>query len=167
MRVTYMNVPSFSFDNYTKICPGNSVTITPPVNNVTYLWNDGSTKPFFTITEPGNYWLKASNFCGSSTAAIQIDKGTCQLLLPDAFTPNGDGLNDIFRVKYGDFIKTFQLSVYSRWGQKIFEITDPKTGWNGTYNNIPQPLGTYAWVIALKNLEGKFETSKGTVLLIR
>ena len=60
---------------------------------------------------------------------------------------NNDGLNDLFRVKYHEFIKQFNMAVYNRWGQQIFVTTNPQTGWDGSFKGIQQPAGAYTWTI--------------------
>jgi gliding motility-associated-like protein len=98
---------------------------------------------------------------------INITKGLCQLEMPNAFTPNHDGLNDIFRVKYPYFIKTFNMVIYNRWGEKVFSTTDPYKGWDGNYLGENQPSGNYIWTIFLIDLDGNKLTAKGNVILIR
>ena len=62
------------------------------------------------------------------------DTKTSVLLMPNAFSPNGDGINDIYKPKEGyQNIKEFHAYIYNRWGQKLFEWSDPATGWDGTY----------------------------------
>ena len=83
--------------------------------------------------------LTAVNICGSSTDEIKITAGLCSLLLPNAFTPNGDGINDVFGVKYPFAVKTFLLTIYNRFGEKVFETTEMSKGmgWQlpGHYTN--------------------------------
>ncbi len=88
--------------------------------------------------------------------------------MPNAFTPNGDGIDDLFRIppQVAPNIKSF--SVFNRWGQKIFYTENSGTGWDGSFNNEPQPPGTYVWMIQYMDaLSNKSETSTGTVILIR
>jgi gliding motility-associated-like protein len=84
----------------------------------------------------------------------------------NAFTPNGDGKNDRFEIKYWGYISDFQLSVFNRWGQLLFSTADPDRGWDGTYNGKPQPTGTYVYVVRATTLCG-VGYKKGTVELIR
>jgi len=64
------------------------------------------------------------------------------IYVPNAFTPNGDGINDTFGVK-GEGIRNFQLLIYNRWGEKIFETTNPRQQWDGLYAGQPAEQGTY------------------------
>lgn len=67
------------------------------------------------------------------------------MLFPNAFSPNQDGINDLFRATYNQPITNFYLAVYNRWGQRVFETTDIHQGWNGMFNEQPAPLGVYVW----------------------
>ena len=68
------------------------------------------------------------------------------LLVPNVFTPNGDGKNDEFRVLYRS-IKEYHIWVYNRWGKLVYESQDPAKGWDGTINNHPAAEGAYFYVI--------------------
>ncbi|RNI22461.1 T9SS type B sorting domain-containing protein [Rufibacter latericius] len=95
-----------------------------------------------------------------------IDQGF-QFHFPTAFTPNNDGLNDIFRPVGAPFASSFILQVLNRWGQIIFESKDPKAGWNGTHGGKPAPPETYLFRMEAVDVNGKKITQKGTVTLIR
>lgn len=92
------------------------------------------------------------------------------LQFPNAFTPNGDGLNDDFLgVGYLEGIKAYQLSIWNRWGEKIFESQDPSVGWNGRKNNSggESPQDTYIFIATYTGPRGNIEEFKGNVTLIR
>ena len=91
------------------------------------------------------------------------------ILLPDiptAFTPNGDGQNDLFLVRGGPF-KTINVRVYNSWGQLIFETNDQLDGWNGTFNGTEQPVGVFVWVVEVEMFNGKKIKKTGDVTLLR
>jgi gliding motility-associated-like protein len=84
--------------------------------------------------------------------------------VPNAFTPNGDGLNDTFRpVATGELIRQFSMVIYNRWGQMVFETSDYSGGWDGKN----APAGVYGWVISYSDYMGKLFKMKGGVTLIR
>lgn len=89
------------------------------------------------------------------------------LTLPTAFSPNGDGKNDIFKLGSINFQKLQEFRVFNRWGQEIFSTTDPIKGWDGSYNGQPQDMGVYHFVIRLANPDGNMEVYKGDVTLVR
>jgi gliding motility-associated-like protein len=89
------------------------------------------------------------------------------LSVPNAFTPNQDGKNDVFKAIHGDNVTSFMLQIYNRWGQLCFETRDIKKGWNGFMNGQKQSAGVYVWLIRYKIPEMKDEkVLKGTVNLI-
>lgn len=103
----------------------------------------------------------------SASVAIDIDY-TVNEFIPTGFTPNGDGLNDIFRIGNVKYDKLIDFSVFNRWGQLVYHNTwDVKEGWDGTFNGVPQGIGTYYYNIILGTPNGKTKNFKGEVTLIR
>ena len=90
------------------------------------------------------------------------------LLMPNAFSPNGDGINDIYKPKSGyQNITEYQAYIFNRWGQKLFEWTDPATGWDGTYKGSPVKDGVYFCLVKAKGADGKIYNFKKDVNLLR
>jgi gliding motility-associated-like protein len=163
--------PVFSLGPDFGICEGQSILLQPIVQStsgIDYLWQNGSTSSSLAVTQPGLYTLDVSNYCGTKTDMINVVKGVCQLYVPTAFSPNGDGRNDIFKAEYGENITEFQLQIYNRWGQRIFQSKNISTGWNGRFNGALQPNGAYVWIIKYKTLnDPKENLLKGTMMLFR
>jgi len=86
--------------------------------------------------------------------------------MPNAFTPNADGINDCFRIKYFGQIQELQFFIYNRWGNKVFESSNPNDCWDGTFKGNPAEAGNYVYYIKAKTACGPVER-KGNVLLIR
>ena len=92
----------------------------------------------------------------------------CQFYIPNAFTPNGDGHNDVFLPKYQCLFINYELKIYNRYGQLIFVSRNAGNGWDGLFGGQQQPTGTYVWMLNYKdNLTGKEVRKNGTVVLIR
>jgi gliding motility-associated-like protein len=89
-----------------------------------------------------------------------------QVHLPDAFTPNGNTLNDTFKAK-GLFISEYTLTIYSRWGEVVFQSNSLEEGWDGQYQNTEAPTGKYVYAVRVKDSTGRFYSKEGTVFLIR
>lgn len=93
--------------------------------------------------------------------------------IPNAFTPNGDGLNDVlYMIGNREIAVVRDFSVYDRYGQRVFQMVngkpnDPKYGWNGTRNGIPATNGTYAYTFVVELKNGNVESLKGLVTVIR
>jgi len=86
--------------------------------------------------------------------------------VPSAFTPNGNGINDILYVK-GFGIGHLNWQIYNRWGEKVFETEDLQTGWDGTYNGKPQPQEVYHYILSIQTTDGKKYNKNGDITLIR
>jgi gliding motility-associated-like protein len=86
----------------------------------------------------------------------------------EAFTPNGDGINDLWLITNGqNCLITAHAQVFNRYGSRVFESEDYKNTWNGTYNGKPLPDGTYYYVISFKLLNGTMVFLKGNVTILR
>ena len=168
IQISYLSKPSFAFDSAMFICQGAELRLEPTINvPVTYEWQDGITSSYYNVREPGIYSLSVSNSCGTSESSINIITGQCKLWMPNAFSPNNNGKNDVFRVKWVYPVKEFKMQVFSRWGQLIFQSNNMNTGWNGTLNGEEMPEGSYVWMIKMTDNNNIKESYNGTVILIR
>ncbi|TAL58572.1 MAG: gliding motility-associated C-terminal domain-containing protein, partial [Bacteroidetes bacterium] len=86
--------------------------------------------------------------------------------IPNAFSPNGDGENDIFYVR-GNCIKELTFIIYNRWGEKVFKTTDPKQGWDGTHRGKTANTAVFAYYMNAVLASGEKISRKGNVSLIR
>lgn len=87
--------------------------------------------------------------------------------IPSAFSPNNDGMNDVFRIVNMKFQRVLEFRIFNRWGQQVFETTDPKGGWDGTYKGVPQEAGVYGYIIRIATPDGKVKSFQGDVTLVR
>jgi gliding motility-associated-like protein/uncharacterized delta-60 repeat protein len=106
----------------------------------------------------------ADNGCTVSREAVI--KVVTKLYMPSSFTPDGDGLNDVFRIPPGTSLQLKEFAVFDRWGNKVFQTKDAGKGWNGTYEGKALPTGIYVFTIS-GNDNSKTVFLKGTVLLMR
>ena len=90
-----------------------------------------------------------------------------KLSFPNAFSPNGDGKNDKFMAKECENIAEFHAYIFNRWGQKLFEWTDPTDGWDGTHNGNPVKEGVYFILCKAKGTDGQNFTIRKDVNLLR
>ena len=89
-----------------------------------------------------------------------------KFFVPNSFSPNGDGNNDIFEI-YGEDIKTVVLRVFNRWGEKVFESNNQFNGWDGTYKGIMQMPGVYTYDAQITFLDDTKAEKHGSITLIR
>ncbi|MCW3125076.1 MAG: sprB, partial [Bacteroidetes bacterium] len=100
-----------------------------------------------------------------TTVRISVD-GDPPVYVPNAFSPNGDGANDEFIV-YGEGIKTIKMTIFNRWGEKVFESNDQSQGWDGSYKGVQQPPGVYIYIVDLVYLNEHKRLKDGSITLIR
>ena len=171
----------------------NPVTIVDPLVQFTDIssssypivywnWNfrDGSpTDATSTLQDPTHQYGDTGTYCATLTVMDEhgcVDSITdClvvnplfTLYIPDAFSPNGDGVNDLFMAK-GSYIKNFEMYIYDRWGMKLFYANDIMKGWDGTVNggsNIAQE-DTYVYLINVTDTQGNKHSYNGKVTLIK
>ena len=146
-------------------CFEDKIILTPGVFN-NYLWQDGSVQSTYTVTKPGMYSVTVTNSCSSATDQILITEKSCEIFFPNVFTPNSDSKNDFFRILNAYNISDYSLSVYNRWGEKVFETNNVNNGWNGNYKGLPAGMGTYVWICTFKKGTA-VKSMKGSVLLLR
>ncbi len=150
-----------------RLCPGDEYILNPGVFQ-TYLWNDGSILSFKNVVDAGIYSVIVTNVDGCIGDDSIIIKPGCGdvVWMPNAFTPNGDSKND-FVFAYGVAIEKFEISIFNRWGQEVFNANDISIGWDGSYLNKPAPEGIYGYVLTYTLYDRKKYEKKGTVLLSR
>lgn len=132
-----------------------------------WLSNDTIANPVANPWQPIDYTVVGMNEYGcTDTATMRIDILE-QMLVPNAFTPNGDGLNDIFKIENIGYQGLSVFQIFNRWGQLVFETLDGTKGWDGTFKSRPVEIGPYFYLIRLNMLDGSVREWKGTVQLLR
>ncbi|MDP1744012.1 MAG: gliding motility-associated C-terminal domain-containing protein [Bacteroidota bacterium] len=111
------------------------------------------------LTKTGIYNFSTTPFALSSEVSASV-------FVPNVFSPNGDGFNDVLRVR-GKGIEELQFIIFNRWGEKVFETSDVNSGWDGTHNGEPMNLSVFVYVLKGKYIDGKFFDVKGNVTLMR
>ena len=134
------------------------------------LSNPNVSDPIATPTDTTTiYTVYGMNLYGcldSGQVVVSVDYDMSEGL-PTGFTPNGDGLNDVFKLTKLKFQKLVEFSVYNRWGQQVFRTTNPENGWDGTFNGSPQDIGAYNYIVIVARPDGTNKTYTGTITLIR
>ena len=166
-----------------KACPEHTGNYTP-----LYEWRftrSGETSPFlvrydqdteYEFLQSGTFSVElcVSFVQGTDTIAYEMDEpfsiaiSESKLEVPNAFTPNGDGVNDVFRVKEGyKSIVSFKAMVFDRWGKKLYEWTDPAGGWDGRSAGHAVPDGGYYLNIQARGADGKHYNIKKVINVLR
>jgi len=160
----------------TSICPGSNPLIIGEqqtggfgAQKPGWRWNTGQTTQSITVTSPGLYYLTVNlNGCLATDSILVAND--CYLDIPNAFTPNGDGVNDYFfpRSLLSRGLTEFSMNIYNRWGGLIFQTASlDGRGWDGRFNGMPQPEGVFIYVIDAKFKDGQHEHHQGNLTLLR
>jgi gliding motility-associated-like protein len=150
IKVSYISAPiAFSVGGDTTFCSGGRLLLEAYQPNVYSVWNTGSTSSYIYVEQSGEYIVLDSNKCGMATDSINItvENCSCKAVIPTAFSPNGDGINDTYGAYAPCIPINFLLEIFDRWGQKLFSSTAITDRWDGTYKNKGQPLGVYAYTM--------------------
>jgi gliding motility-associated-like protein len=151
-------------------CSKKEVTLRPTSKFNAYTWSNGDKKESITVSTGGQYWLTVTDDNGCiGKDSIRVIDSTCYsyLYMPNAFSPNYDMHNDIFKPTFSGEIAHYHLSIYNRFGQQIFSTNDPLTGWDGTLKGYQQPIDTYVWICTYSLDGGPIKTERGPVTIIR
>lgn len=146
-----------------KICSeseGDAQTLFNAGPGAKYLWQPtGDTTQSIAVGRPGTYTVTVTNQEGCSSNASVNVREVCppRLFVGNAFSPDGDGINDLYMV-YHAHVGKFQMLIFNRWGEIIFESRDKDHHWDGIYREEPMPIGVYAWIITY---EGDSEEYRG------
>jgi gliding motility-associated-like protein len=134
-----------------------------------YLWNTGDQTESIIIDSIGEYNVQVTSNNGCfSTETVHLRWSGIPFYMPNAFTLDGDGLNDCFQpvVKYY-LINQFHISIFNRWGELVFETNDIFQGWDGTYEGKPAMGSVYVYRIDYSSQPGITETVSGSLVLVR
>jgi len=163
--------PQIQLSTDTALCENQRLkTIQINDADIAILWSDGSTALALLPAQSGQYILSLEKEGCLSTDTIQITllNCGCELYFPNAFTPNNNGLNEQFMPVTECLVKQFQLDIFNKWGQLIFQSSNIGYGWDGNYKGKPAPNGTYLWIARYKSeYTGKIYNQKGSVLILR
>lgn len=239
-------VPPVSLGRDTGVCAGISLMLRAGNSYRSYLWQDGSSKPFFRVDRPGLYYVTATDSCGNTTAdsihiayttggqlnriavtvcagdgtdislppgfasyawapadgldnpnarvarasparstdytvtvvttagctmegvvAVTVHDCVDSLYMPNAFTPNGDGVNDRVHPFVPAGVTGYFFSIYNRLGQLVFHSQQPGEGWDGAVKGQLQTPGTYVWFCRFRNRFGRMYSNRGFLILVK
>ena len=172
--------PSWNLPSDTLICQDSMIAISTPIlPGQTILWSDGSTSAERILEFPGTYTVNLSDIdClweeetvlenKDCTPVDPPDELDCKFMIPNVFTPNGDGINDEFKVYADCTFQSYHMKVFNRWGALVFETDVADKPWNGTFKpGAPGISGVYVYYVSFSFEEGgKIYQEKGDVTLL-
>lgn len=165
-------VPVVDLGKDSLLCIGDSLALSAAFPGASYSWQDGSTADNFTIHVPGIYWVNVYNTCFSTADSLNADYTDCSACVhyPTGFTPDGNQQNDLFRPVITCPVSDYNMKIFNRWGQLIYETSNVNDAWNGNYMNQPADVGVYVWTVDYTGLRrATYFTEKlsGNVTLLR
>lgn len=174
--------PSFTAAEAVKAETGFAIafTNTTTTTGLAYAWNFGDVQsqdntsfdesPTHNFTAEGNYTvvLIATNAEGCSDSTVQVVDATLahDLFLPSAFTPNNDGVNDVFRLK-GNGYSNASMAIINQWGQVVYKSDNAALGWDGNAGSRTAQNGTYSYMVKITMKDGSVKLMKGNISLIK
>ncbi len=162
--------PSNFLAGDTVVCSYGTLDLKATGSYTSYLWSNNVTTPVLSISQPGTYWLRVTTNTGCSgrdTILVGLKECIKGFFMPTAFTPNGDGRNDILRPVLGGRILKYELTIVNRWGQVVFRANEPGKGWDGTFNGKKQDSNVFVWTCSYQFASENPTFAKGTVAIIR
>lgn len=154
------NLKPISIGSDTTLCLGQELNLKVEEDSVNILWNNKSTNNTLSVKEEGEYFVQISNQCSSVSDTIKIETIDCSpVFIPNVFTPNGDGINDTFKILTSQ-IRPFKLKISSRWGEIIYNENEYYSNWQA--ENVPD--GVYFYEL---NDSEYHKDYKGVVQILR
>ena len=156
------------------LCDKEEYVLNSDIDNAEVIWNGNLRAKNFTIKDySGSLNVEAKNLCGSDSVQIEIElkECACDLIFPNAVSPNYDGLNETFGpVSNCDKLIEYTIEIYNRWGQKVYESADIKQKWDMTYLNKVTPAGTYIYIARYTAIISGFhmkQSTNGKLIVLR
>lgn len=142
------NAQNLSWANSIALPNSRKITVTPIVSTI------------YSVTATNQFGCTKKD----SILVLVTTNNESSYLIPNAFSPNNDGINDCFGIKYFGNVSSFKLAIYNRWGEKVYEFRNTKDCWNGYYKGILQPIGNYVYYLKAVTSCGNIE-KKGNIIL--
>lgn len=168
-QVKDVSPPVVKFPNDTNLCKSNKLELNVMSDGCSYLWQDGSTSPRYTVEKDGTYSVKVFNECATINVSAVFSFVNCNAYLdvPTAFSPDGDGLNDVLHA-VGTNVDNVRFIIYNRWGQKVFESTSLDVGWDGTFQGKKLEAAVFIYYVSGKSTsDSQLIQKHGNVSLVR
>ncbi len=182
VRVQVIPLPEVTINKDTSAVIGEPLQLVATTNEeasfrwfpITNIRNNFVSNPVITITDPSpsslTYFVTATTAQGcaaTDSVHIKVYKTKPDIFVPSAFTPNGDGRNDVFKPFAAGISKLYVFRVLDRWGKLLFQTQTIGVGWDGLYEGRLQPPGTYIFEVKGSDYEGNLIEKRGTVVLVR
>jgi gliding motility-associated-like protein len=177
VNITVYTLPTVNAGEDDTIFRTETTTLTGIGNGVEFYWS-----PPFWLSDSASRTPTASPINTTNYILTMVDGNNCKardtvqifvivrnlIVIPNAFTPNRDGHNDVFRIiRHLNVRALVGFKIFNRWGQLVFETNDIEAGWDGTFKGEPQPMEVYQYFVKALNWDGEYILEKGNVTLVR
>ncbi len=172
ITINVLALPKLELGDDVTLCPLKRITLTAGTNPLfKYLWSTGEVQQTIEFGGLQSQKIKvavANDICIAEDSLFIKVLPSCTIYVPNAFSPNGDGRNDVFKVLNADLIKEFSLEVFNRYGEKVFVSNNAWQGWDGTIKESKANAGTYVWVLRYRDVNLNMQKMlNGSILLLR
>jgi gliding motility-associated-like protein len=172
--IVLVDPPQIDLPTEIILCNNERISLEINQPNTQVLWNNTTLRNTFELFDfEGSLSVKVSNACGEDSATINIIEEfcNCRMWFPNAITPNGNDLNETFKpVPDCEKLRDYNLKVYNRWGELLYETNALENGWDASYKNAMVQDGVYMWLCTYTGIEnGEYRRKQeyGTVYVIR
>ena len=166
LHISLVPHPHVGLPDDVAFCGSDPLDVEAYTYSTTILWMNGDTGTHTIVSVfPATVWATVTNgYCSASdTMHITLN---CELWVPNAFSPNGDGTNDEFKIMDSE-VSDFKLQIYNRWGELVYETDNASKGWNGTFRDVNAAVGVYVYNIKATLADNRTVVRKGNVTLLR
>ena len=167
---TMLSLPTNFLKSKDSICAYQNLEIVSANVYTKYQWSTGAVDSKIMVQKPGMYWLLVTDANGCSGAdTINVFSKQCMsgFFIPNAFSPNNDSKNDLFRPMLFGKVMLYEFTIYNQWGEVVFKSIDLNKGWDGKYKSLPQDNKIFVWTCKYQFENESVKTEKGTVLILR
>lgn len=168
IRVDFSKLPLVELPD-SVLCEIEHLLLEVDSSHSQYLWSTGGRSYQLRLRDTGLVWVKVTNACGTSIDSAWV-RGCryepLEIYIPNGFTPNGDIHNEVFKI-YIDHYREFNLAIYNRWGERVFESDSPNHSWDGTFQGVPVQQDVYVYVLQVISLERKMYAYYGNITILR
>lgn len=157
----------------TLVCLSIHPVLDPGPGMSSYRWQNGTTDRIYVARDPGTFWVtvKDPEGCLASDTIVINKRGDLYpsiLFMPNAFTPDGNGINDKYPMnKFPDLGTYYNVKLYNRWGEKLAELNTPGADWDGTINGVQVPEGVYVYLASWIGCDNVRRTMRGSFHVMR
>jgi gliding motility-associated-like protein len=163
--------PEFEIVGNLEICEDETIELSVELaQGESVVWSTQAQTPTITIFEAGIYIATVTSQCGSVSDTVEVVESECECkyFIPNAFSPNGDNLNDVFRPTLSTSITNITIEIYNRWGSLVYQNAGPTFSWDGVFDGEDMATDVYSYYIEMEcSVDGSILKEKGTVTVVR